>query len=85
MDSPVAAEEEKEEEEELQDGAAPSVDNRPIEVIIEEKRSKLYSSGKKLTPVTPRTCCLKKEISCQQSKIGEEKKRATNFQDEMPF
>lgn len=30
----------------------PPVDNRPIEVIIEEKRQKMYASGKKLTPVT---------------------------------
>ena len=55
----------------------PPVDNRPIEVIIEEKRSNLYSSGKKLTPVTPESfAAWKKKYLASKAKL--EKKNKTS-------
>ena len=55
----------------------PPVDNRPIEVIIEEKRSKLYSSGVKLTPVTPESfAAWKKKYLAQKAKLEKKNKKS---------
>ena len=55
----------------------PPIDNRPIEVIIEEKRSKLYSSGKKLTPVTPETfAAWKKKYLANKAKLEKKNKKS---------
>jgi len=54
----------------------PPVDNRPIEIIIEEKRSNLYSSGKKLTPVTPETfAAWKKRFNAKRKKEMDKKNK----------
>merc|ERR1712146_747692 len=58
----------------------PPVDNRPIEVIIEEKRSKLYSSGKKLTPVTPETfAAWKKKYLANKAKLEKKNKKSNKL------
>ena len=58
----------------------PPVDNRPIEVIIEEKRSNLYSSGKKLTPVTPETfAAWKKKYLANKAKLEKKNKKSTKL------
>jgi len=52
----------------------PPVDNRPIEVKIEEKRQALYASGKKLTPVTEESFAKWKKQRMALKKKGKGKK-----------
>ena len=55
----------------------PPVDNRPIEIIIEEKRQKLYSSGQKLTPVTPESFAVwRKKYLANKAKLEKKNKKS---------